>query len=67
MKENEIFLGNIKGPEGELLVDLEISDTSENPIANRIIKAYVDETVGYINQTLSEIVEGLPEESTEEE
>lgn len=67
MKENEIFLGNIKGPEGELIVDLEISDTSENAIANKEVKRYVDEMVGYINQSLAEIVDGLPEEENTEE
>lgn len=65
MRENEIFLGNIKGPEGELIVDLEISDTSENAIANKEVKRYVDSTIGEINNILSEIINGS-EESTEE-
>lgn len=41
---NEIYLGNIMGPPGpSVIVDTEVSDTSENAIQNKAIKQYVDE------------------------
>jgi hypothetical protein len=41
---NEIYLGNIMGPPGpSVIVDTEVSDTSENAIQNKAIKKYVDE------------------------
>lgn len=40
----EIYLGNIMGPPGpSVIVDTEVSDTSENAIQNKAIKQYVDE------------------------
>lgn len=41
---SEIYLGNIMGPPGPtVIVDTEVSDTSENAIQNKAIKQYVDE------------------------
>ena len=41
---SEMYLGNIMGPPGpSVIVDTEVSDTSENAIQNKAIKKYVDE------------------------
>ena len=43
-KISEMYLGNIMGPPGpSVIVDTEVSDTSENAIQNKAIKQYVDE------------------------
>lgn len=40
---------------GTVEVDTEMSDTSENAVANKVIKAYVDGLVGDINAVLDTI------------
>lgn len=59
---NEVFLGNIMGPQGPAVpVDDEISDTSENAVKSRVVKEYIDSILGDINDILSEVVEGTEE------
>ena len=38
-------------------IDSEISDTSENPVQNKVIKSYIDGITGDINTALEEIIE----------
>lgn len=40
---------------GTVEVDTEMSNTSENPVQNKVIKAYVDGLVGDINTVLDTI------------
>lgn len=37
-------------------IDSEISDTSENPVQNKVIKSYIDDITGDINKALEEII-----------
>lgn len=39
----------------EIDVDAEISDTSENPVQNKVVKTYVDNLIGDINTMLDTI------------
>lgn len=39
----------------KITVDSEMSDESENAVSNKVIKAYVDDQVGYINSALDTI------------
>jgi hypothetical protein len=52
----------VNGKDGEgsdtvIVVDSAISDTSENPVQNKIIKEYIDEILGDIDLALSTLVE----------
>lgn len=38
-----------------ITIDAEMSDTSENPVQNKVVKAYVDGLVGNIETLLSEV------------
>lgn len=59
MNNNEMFLGNIMGPPGPTIpIDDEISDTSENAVKSKVVKAYIDNTIGDINKLLAEVVDG---------
>jgi len=40
---------------GSIVIDDEMSDTSENAVQNKIIKKYVDDMVGNIEIALSEV------------
>jgi DNA integrity scanning protein DisA with diadenylate cyclase activity len=43
------------GHTGQMDVDTEMSDVSENPVQNKVIKAYVDDKVGDISAALDEL------------
>lgn len=43
---------------GSILVDIEMSDTSENAVQNKVIKAYVDETKTELQAYLNEQILG---------
>lgn len=54
--ESILGAGNIAIQGGsEITVDTEMSDTSENPVQNKVIKAYIDSLVGNILTQLQEI------------
>ena len=70
MENKEVYLGNIMGPQGPAVpIDDEISDTSENAVKSRVVKEYIDNILGDINEVLSTILEGYDNgyENIEEE
>lgn len=49
----EIDLGKVVGNDGsgtEIVIDSELSDTSENPVQNKVIKSAIDELKALIGQ-----------------
>lgn len=49
----EIDLGKVVGNDGsgtEIVIDSELSDTSENPVQNKVIKSTIDELKALIGQ-----------------
>lgn len=40
---------------GDIIIDTEMSDTSENAVQNKVIKEYVDNMAGDINTALDEL------------
>ena len=62
--EKEISAGGVgedvgTGGGGGVKVDLEMSDTSENAVANKVIKKYVDEAYGQANKYTDEEIERI--------
>ena len=46
----------IVSDDGEtIIIDTEVSDTSENAVQNKIIKAYIDSLIGDVGTAISEI------------
>lgn len=45
------------GSGGEITIDAEMSDTSENPVQNKVVKSYIDGTVNDINNQISNLNE----------
>lgn len=49
----EIDLGKVVGSDGsgaEIVIDSELSDASENPVQNKVIKSAIDELKALIEQ-----------------
>lgn len=44
------------GTGGDLMLDTEMSDTSENAVQNKVIKAYVDGITGDVEAALDNII-----------
>ena len=44
-----------KLPGGSITVDNKMSDTSENPVQNKVVKVYIDDVVGDIETLLRSI------------
>lgn len=49
---------NKGGGGSSVTVDAAISETSTNPVQNKVIKAYIDAQVGNINTILETIIAG---------
>ena len=48
--------GTSTGDGGSIVLDTEMSDTSENAVQNKVIKAYVDGITGDIETALDSII-----------
>lgn len=48
---------DLEQKEVEINVDNEMSDTSENPVQNRVIKSYVDDSIGNVEEALNVIID----------
>ena len=55
--DGNLYIGDKKISGSDVTIDTALSDTSENAVQNKVIKAYVDNTVGDIETVLSSIVE----------
>ena len=53
ISENDLSL--VDDEDTSIIIDAEMSDTSENPVQNKIVKSYVDGLVGNIEALLSEV------------
>lgn len=51
-----IRLGENENGNSSITVDSEMSDTSTNTVQNKVIKAYVDNSVGVINAELTNTI-----------
>ena len=57
--KNEEEIKNLKSNSGSnvnITIDTEMSDTSENPVQNKVVKGYVDGQIGDIDTALDSII-----------
>ena len=53
--ENEEDIKSLKDKKNEITIDAEMSNESENPVQNKVVKNYVDGLVGDIDSALDEL------------
>lgn len=53
--KNELSFVDEDDEAGSLTLDTEMSDTSENGVQNKVIKQYVDDTIGNIEELLAQL------------
>lgn len=53
--KNEEKIKELENKEIEITIDAEMSNESENPVQNKVVKNYVDGLVGDINSALDEL------------
>lgn len=59
--KNEEEIKKLKSNSGSnvnITIDTEMSDTSENPVQNKVVKGYVDGQIGDINTALETALNG---------